>query len=75
MGMQCLCPFAFVCLHSHRHMQAEVVRTTFDVLKPRSLRLARSGDTALVVIIAKIIGRMGFWVFILFPTSRFIVRR
>ena len=29
--------------------QAEVVQTAFEVLKPRSLRLARSGDTALVV--------------------------
>ena len=30
-------------------MQPEIVNTVFEVLKPRSLRLARSGDTALVV--------------------------
>ena len=42
-----------VSVHIHNvltlHMQPEIVNTVFEVLKPRSLRLARSGDTALVV--------------------------
>lgn len=34
----------------YRRNEAEVVNTAFEVLKPRSLRLARSGDTALVAL-------------------------